>query len=315
MSVGSIPGRIRERIKRTCRSSARWLSLPLVIGALSGCAKAEVNEPSGPASPPPGDAGVGPVRIAYGPDPLQFGDLRVPRALGPHPVAVVIHGGCWASSFGLDLMDAMSDDFTRAGVATWNIEYRRVGDAGGGYPNTFTDVGLAIDKVRDLAPTYNLDLKAVITVGHSAGGHLAVWAAARHKLPAASALRGESPLPLHAAAPLAGIFDLASYLNSNSCGELVDDLMGGTPVEVPQRYAEASPSKLSPIGVRQALIHGSADDIVPIAQSSAYHDGAEEAGDPEVSLEIIQGADHFDVITPASPKWPQVREKILKLVE
>src|SRR5262245_38970909 len=162
----------------THRRLAR-LGLSLALGVLS-----LYGNPGGHAPAVPSAAAQSPdttaVRIAYGPHPLQVGDLRIPSGPGPHPVAVVIHGGCWVNLFGLDLMDAMSDTLTAAGVATWNIEYRRIDDPGGGYPHTFLDVGLAVDTVRDLAPRYNLDLGRVITVGHSAGGHLGLWAAARY---------------------------------------------------------------------------------------------------------------------------------------
>ena len=123
------------------------------------------------------------ARVAYGPDSLQFGELRLPSGHGPNPVAVVIHGGCWLSMADLHVMDRFSEALTDAGVATWNIEYRPVDNPGGGWPGTFTDVGLAVDHVRDLAREYSLDLTRVMVVGHSAGGHLALWAAARHRLP------------------------------------------------------------------------------------------------------------------------------------
>jgi acetyl esterase/lipase len=257
-----------------------------------------------------------PVRIAYGSDdPLQFGDLRMPSGRGPYPVAIVIHGGCWFNTFGLDLMDAMSDNLTAAGVATWNIEYRRIGDPGGGFPNTLTDVGLAVDKVRELAPMYNLELGRVITVGHSAGGHLGVWVGARYLLPVGHLLRGPDPLPLHAAVALAGIMNLAEYLNLNLCGELVDDFMGGSPSEVPKRYALASPSELLPIGLDTTLVQGTLDDIVPPELAEHYREDAKDAGDHHVKLKKIHDANHFDVITPTSLAWPQVQKAILKALD
>jgi acetyl esterase/lipase len=207
-----------------------------------------------------------PIRITYGSDDLQFGDLRLPSGLGPYPVTVVIHGGCWSNFFGLDLMDDMSDALTAAGVAPWNIEYRRIGDPGGGFPNTLIDVGMAVDKVRDLAPVYHLDLSRVITVGHSAGGHLGLWVAVRHRLPAGHLLRGAAPLLLSAVVTLAGIPNLAESVALNVCigdapggGVAVPYaavLMGGTPDQVPQLYAVASPSELLPLSLRQTLIHG-----------------------------------------------------------
>jgi acetyl esterase/lipase len=228
---------------------------------------------------------------------------------------VSIHGGCWTSFIGLDFNDALSDALTDAGLATWNIEYRRTQDPGGGYPNTLTDVGMAVDKLRDLAPIYNLDLDRVTTVGHSAGGHLGVWVGARHLLPVGHPLRGPDPLPLHASAPLAGIMNLAEYLNINVCGEFVDDFMGGTPEEVPERYALASPSELLPIGLDTVLIQGTIDDIVPPELAENYRHDAKDAGDHRVKLKKIHGADHFDMVTPTSPEWPKIEKAILKAVD
>ncbi|UQA62849.1 alpha/beta hydrolase [Polyangium aurulentum] len=299
-------------------SSKVRLGLALSLVALGGCASPEGNKSATPApssSAVTEDPTVAPVRIAYGPESLQFGELRVPPGPGPHPVAVVIHGGCWLDQYGLDLMTDMSEVFKGAGIATWNIEYRRIGDTGGGYPNTLTDVGLAVDELRELAPKYRLDLKRVVTVGHSAGGHLAVWVAARPKLPAGSALRGSDPLPISAAVSLAGILDLAESLDLKVCNGLAAKLLGGAPSEVPGRYAEASPSKLLPIGVRQVLIHGAADTIVPLAMSQHYLDAAKAAGDGAVELKPIAGGDHFDVIKPSSPKWPEVMAPIVALLQ
>jgi acetyl esterase/lipase len=228
---------------------------------------------------------------------------------------VVIPGGCWTSFVGLDFNNAMSDALTEAGIATWNIEYRRTQDPGGGYPNTLTDVGMAVDKLRDLAPIYNLNLDRVITVGHSAGGHLGVWVGARHLFSVGHPLRGPDPLPLHASVALAGIMNLAEYVNINPCGEFVDDFMGGTPTEVPERYALASPSELLPIGLDTTLVQGTMDDIVPPELAEHYRDDAKDAGDHHVKLKKIHDANHFDVIDPTSPAWPKVQKAILKALD
>jgi acetyl esterase/lipase len=286
------------------------LGLSLALGVLSLYGHPGGPEPAVPSAAAQG-ADTTAIRIAYGPDPLQFGDLRIPSGPGPHPIAVVIHGGCWVNLFGLALMDAMSDTLTAAGVATWNIEYRRIDDLGGGYPNTLRDVGLAVDTVRDLAPLYNLDLGRVITVGHSSGGHLGFWVAARHRLRPHHPLRGKHPLPLAAAIALAGIPNLAESLEINVCRGFAAVLMGGTPDEVPKRYTVASPSALVPLGLRQVLIHGTADEVVPVAMSEHYRETARLAGDPQVFLKKVQDAGHFDMIDPTLPHWPQVFERIL----
>ena len=245
----------------THRRMAR-LGLSLALGVFSLYGNPGGHEPAVPSAAAQGTDTTA-IRIAYGPAPLQFGDLRIPSGPGPHPVAVVIHGGCWVNLFSLELMDAMSDTLTAAGVATWNIEYRRIDDPGGGYPHTLLDVGLAVDTVRALAPLYNLDLGRVITVGHSAGGHLGLWVAARHRLRPRHPLRGKNPLPLAAAVALAGIPNLTESLDLNVCRGFAAVLMGGTPDEVPKRYTVASPSALVPLGLRQVLIHGTADEVVP----------------------------------------------------
>jgi pimeloyl-ACP methyl ester carboxylesterase len=138
---------------------------------------------------------------------LTYGDLRLPKAKRPkagYPVAVIIHGGGWTSSWGHDYVDPFAESLTRAGVATWNFEYRRVGNPGGGWPGTFLDVAHGTDFLRKLAPRFHLDLNRVVVIGHSAGGHLAVWDAARHKIPKDSPIYTPNPLPLRGAVSLDG---------------------------------------------------------------------------------------------------------------
>lgn len=280
----------------------------LALVALTGCGAVDDGEPTVAAAE--SALTTSPIRITYGADPSQFGDLRLPCGHGPHPVAVVLHGGCWTSAFGNELMDAVSEDLTEAGIATWNVEYRRILEGTGGYPETFLDVGTAIDTLRTLEHTYDLDLHNVVTVGHSAGGQLGIWAAARHKLAPTSPIYIANPLPMHAAVSLAGVHDLARTEEDDTCLDFAMELLGGTSDEVPERYAETSPIELVPIGVDQVLIHGTADDLVPPYMSYDYRDVAREAGD-HVKLKKINGADHFDIIEPTYSKWHQVRNKIL----
>ena len=293
----------------------RSLGLAFAFVFLFACAGPEASRPPEPAtsSSSTGGAATGPVRHSYGSDPAQFGDLRLPTGPGPFPVLVVLHGGCWLDLYGKSLMDGMSESLTKAGFATWNVEYRRVGSPGFAYPVTLTDVGLAVDALRDLAPAHSLDLGKVFTVGHSAGGHLAVWVAARPKLPAGNALRGADPLPVAGAVSLAGILDLGESLELDVCGDAAAKLLQGTPTEVPARYAEASPRALLPIGVRQILVHGDADGIVPLVMSTHYLDAAKAAGEKDVTLQAIAGGDHFDMIEPSSSKWAEV-EKVITSV-
>ncbi|WP_233192848.1 alpha/beta hydrolase [Sporosarcina sp. P29] len=218
-------------------------------------------------------------RYYYGDLDYQFGDLRIPNSEGPHPVAVVIHGGYWKSDVALDTIADLAKSLTKHGIATWSIEYRRVGQAGGGWPGTLTDAALAIDYLAELAKNVNLDLSRVVTIGHSAGGHLALWLAGRHRLPEKSAINtSNSPFAVQGAISLAGVADLSLMEDVLSAGEKilknkfnpVRDLLGGTPLEVPERYEQASPIRLLPLGVPQVLIHGALDNIIPIGISQGY---------------------------------------------
>lgn len=252
-------------------------------------------------------------RIAYGSDPHQFGELRLPRGTGPSPVAIVIHGGCWSPKYGLGYMGNLCAALTEAGLATWSIEYRRVGDRGGGWPGTFHDVAAAADFVRQLSKQYALDLKRVIAVGHSAGGHLALWLAARSKLSRDFELYEKNPTELRAVVSLAGIPDLARAGREGVCDDMAHQLLGGTPAKFSERYRQASPSEMLPLGVKQVLIHGHADKHVPLQLSVAYADQARKAGD-DVELITISGAGHFEVVTPSAEAWSTVRAGALNTV-
>jgi len=301
------------RPPRPClRDARRHVSLLVSLVLLAGCAGPEASIPPEPAaSSGAAMRPTGPARLSYGPDPSQIGDLRLPKGEGPHPVMVILHGGCWASGYGKDLMDGVSESLTKEGFATWNVEYRRLGNAGGGYPGTLTDVGLAVDALRDLAPTHHLDTTKVYTVGHSAGGHLAVWVAARPRLAPEHPLRGADPLPVAGTVALAGILDLVESVDLGVCGGAAATLLGGSPTDVPARYAEASPRALLPLGVRQMLVHGENDGIVPLVMSSHYEDAAKAAGEKDLTLKVIEGGDHFDMIEPSSTKWADVSQAIV----
>lgn len=219
--------------------------------------------------------------IGYGEDALQFGELRLPETSDPHPVIVFIHGGCWLNQFSLDHVSAMSRALANQGYAVWTPEYRRVGDAGGGWPGTFEDIVRSIGVMSELSPEHSFDLNRVVMTGHSAGGHLALWLAAQNNLP----LRG--------VVSLAGICDLKAYERlGNDCAASLPGLLGGTSRDVPERWAKANPIELLPIGIPVSLIHGERDTTVPLSQSESF---AAAAG---CELQVVRGGGHFDMVSP-----------------
>ncbi|MFL5734797.1 MAG: alpha/beta hydrolase family protein [Chloroflexia bacterium] len=259
--------------------------------------------------PPPSGA-----RLSYGPDEHHFGELRLPPGDGPHPTLIVIHGGFWRARYDLLHIGHLSAALTAAGFATWTIEYRRLGNPGGGYPGTFHDVAQATRHLTDLAPHHNLDLSRVATIGHSAGGHLAFWLAACHNIPPGDPLHVDNPLPLAGAISLAGVSDLRRAWELGLSDTVVEQLLGGTPFQVPARYAAASPIELRPLGVPQTLIHGTEDDIVPYEISVRYHAAAQSTSDA-VHLIPLPGAGHFEPIDPRSKEWPTVESAVRSLLQ
>jgi acetyl esterase/lipase len=256
-------------------------------------------------------------RIAYGGDPSQFGELWLPPGSGPHPVVLMIHGGCWRADLpGLELMDHAAADLRRHGLAVWNIEYRRIGHAGGGYPGTFQDVAAAADHLGPLAGAHDLDLGRVAACGHSAGGHLAVWTLARPRLPAESPLWRAAPLRPRGVVSLAGIIDLAAYHadGPDACGgpgtieALVD-----APARGERAYDDTSPPRMLPLGARQVIISGELDPITPSRFGAAYGAAAQAAGDQAHVIDI-PAAGHFELIDPAAPAWRRVRAELLRLL-
>jgi acetyl esterase/lipase len=260
------------------------------------------------------------TQISYGPETLQFGQLYSPNTPGPHPTVILIHGGYWRARYDLGLMVGLAEDLASRGIAAWNIEYRRVGDPGGGWPGTLQDVARATDYLRVLAPAHNLDLQQVISIGHSAGGHLALWLAARPKIAQVSPIAGtfidrqaiNEPLALAGAISLAGVVDLKLAWQLNLSNGAVVELLGGSLNDVPERYAAASPAAMVPLGVPQVLIHGTRDDNVPLQVSQAYASAAKAVND-NVTLIELPGIDHFDVIDPSSTAWVTTIEVLQKL--
>ncbi|MBI4787464.1 MAG: alpha/beta fold hydrolase [Chloroflexi bacterium] len=254
------------------------------------------------------------ARIRYGAEPQQFGDLRVPNRAGPHPVVAVVHGGFWRNRYDLEHIGPLCAALTGNGIATWSVEYRRLGDPGGGWPGTFLDVAAAVNHLRTLAPQYNLDLERVVTMGHSAGGHLALWVAGLGRVARDSAIYVSDPLPLRAAISLAGVIDLRRASESRLSSGVTHELMGGSPAEFPERYAAASPMELLPFGVRQFLLHGTQDDNVPFEISQRYYGAARAKGD-DVELIELPGIGHFELIDPESDVRPRLLDAVRSATE
>lgn len=261
-------------------------------------------------------------RVQYGAWPQQFGDLRVPE-LGEGeraPVVMFLHGGWWKARYGLEYGGHLCAALKADGIATWSIEYRRVGDAGGGWPGTFEDAAAGYDFLATLAKSYALDLGRIVVVGHSAGGHLAFWLAGRTRIAVESPLRVLQPvLPMRAVIGLAGAVDLRLVIELAGKGRFthtrdeVVRLMGGTPTEVPERYGAGNPGELVPLGVPQILLQGSRDDQIPKRLAVEWARRGRGLGD-RVEVMRIAGADHYDVVDPESKAWKRVRLAILRAV-
>jgi acetyl esterase/lipase len=267
--------------------------------------------------------GAADQRLAYGAEALQFGELRLPSGKGPYPVVVLVHGGCWSDHLpgldpratAMDLLRPMAAALTSAGMATWNVEYRRNLNPGGGWPGTFQDLSRATDFLRTIAAKYNLDLKRVVVAGHSSGGQLALWLAARPKIPASSALYSENPLPLKGAVDIDGPIDLASVqpMEQQVCDiPAITQFLGGTPAEQPARYRESTIASYLPTGVPQVLIAGALLERL-LKNADEYASQTKAAGD---SFRIIklEGSNHFAMLSPKSPYWPTVRDTISSLL-
>lgn len=234
--------------------------------------------------PPPAAADE---RIAYGPLPKQFGDLRLPAADDQlSPLAVVLHGGYWRAIYNLIHTGHLCEALKAAGIASWNVEYRCQGDVGGIWPGAGDDAAAAVDFVGELVQRYPLDRGRVVLVGHSAGGQLALYATKAARLPVVA---------------LGAVTNLRESAERTGPDGAVARFMGGMPSEADEGYAEASPIELLPLGVRQVLIHGDADTDVPYGQSVAY---AEAAGD-EAELITLPGTGHFELIDPQAREWPR----------
>ncbi len=256
-------------------------------------------------------------RYPYGPEPSQFADLRIPKGAGPFPVVIVIHGGCWRARFAtVQNSAALADALRDEGYATWNIDHRNIDQIGGGWPGTFQDVAKAVDNLRVAAQDYSLDLGRVIALGHWTGGHLALWAAGRSRLPEGSVLSSASPLALRGAVAFGGIGDLdiaRGHLDKICRGDVIDQLMGGSPAAVGANYALGSPVELLPLGVPQVLINGTEDIAVPLEFAHAYAKLATEKGDT-ASVVVVEGAGHHEYMAPGYMTWPHIKKVVRQLL-
>ncbi len=248
-------------------------------------------------------------RCRYGPHRSQRADLYLPAGAGPHPVMVTVHGGSWQARYGKIVMRGLVGDLCKRGWAVWNIEYRRVGEAGG-WPQTFEDVAAAIDCLSELdAP---LDLERVGILGHSAGGHLALWAAGREKLPRGAPGTCGTPACIHPRCVIsqAGVCDLLDgYRRWN--GGAVKALMGGSPEQFPVRYAVADPLTRVPLSIPVLLVHGVEDATVSVELSRSYERAAREAGG-NIELVEIEGraGSHRAHIDPSGEAWEAVISRL-----
>lgn len=237
-----------------------------------------------------------PMRYAYGNHPSQFAELSLPAAETPAPVVVVIHGGYWSASYGLELGRPLAIDLVERGFAVANVEYRRMGD-GGGWPQTGQDVSAAVDALRDRAPG-RLDLNRVVVLGHSAGGQLAGVLAARR----------DAAVPVKGAVLQAGVLDMVRGAEAGLGGGAVENFLGGSPTEKPESYAQASPIALVPLEVPSVCVHGTSDTLVPIEQSERFV----AAASAQAGLLTFDG-DHFEPITVGTKAWGMCVDAVQRL--
>lgn len=246
--------------------------------------------------------------IPYGDKALQLVDLWLPQAEGPHPTVLMVHGGCWTTQIAdRRIMNWIADDLRKRGIAVWNIDYRGVDREGGGYPGTFLDAAAAADALAANAGKYDLDISRLVAIGHSAGGHLALWLAARPRLPASSPLRTSDPIGIKTVISLGGLPDLeeAARPPGSGCGtEVIAKLTGGN-------FADTSVPRLKPLGVKQILINGEQDQVIPTSYAEGYAGPMRTAGD-DVEVRMIDRTGHIELIAPETAAWASAVAEIEK---
>jgi acetyl esterase/lipase len=237
-------------------------------------------------------------RIFYGSESKQFCDLRVPALPIERPVAIIIHGGFWRARFALTYMGHLCESLRQAGIATWNVEYRGVGDPGGGWPGTLEDIEAAVYRLGSIAGQHHLDLSNLIALGHSAGGQLALYLA--------------SKFPMRAFISLGGVVDLKHACKLKLGEGAVEAFLSGSPRSVPERFAASDPVALLPFGTRLRLFHGREDSTVPLEISERFAARARGEGDDTLVFPLAGG--HFEPVDPATPQWEAVRDEISRIV-
>jgi acetyl esterase/lipase len=254
-----------------------------------------------------------PRTIAYGADPLQHVELWKPAGKGRFPVVLMLHGGCWQTAVAkADIMHRLAADLVGRGIAVWNVEYRGVDIPGGGYPGTFQDAAAAADMLGRDGPKLGLDTRRVVAIGHSAGGHLALWLAGRPRIARTSALWSAHPLAIAGVLSQGGLPDLPLTKSdaAEACGaDTVDRLVGPPTPAHPDPYADTSVDRQLPIGVAQILVNGAADPIAPPRFAAAWVAKAKAAGDRVTSI-VVPDQGHFELITPGTPAWAEELKSI-----
>jgi acetyl esterase/lipase len=251
-------------------------------------------------------------RVAYGSAPSQYAELFLPQGAGPFPVAVLVHGGCWTEQFGgIAQLRNMAGALVKRGIAVWNVEYRRVDEAGGGYPGMYEDMHAALDALAAQGKTRRLDLERVVAVGHSAGGQLVQWIAGRARIPATSVLHRTAMLPVRAVVSLGGLADLRREraLIKSSCGRDTPELAGLPSATRPDVYVDTNAAELVPNGSHTILVTGELDTISPPRVAHDYAARARALGD-SAEVVILPGASHYDEVAASSPSWPLVAAAI-----
>ena len=252
--------------------------------------------------------------IKWGAGATDIADLWLPEGAGPHPVVLMVHGGCWQKAIAdRTLMNYAAEELRRNGLAVWNIEYRGVDEDGGGYPGTFLDVAHAADALRDQAAKYNLRVDRIAAFGHSAGGHLSLWLAARHKLPAGSPLHMDKPLKIASVLNSGGLADLkasAPVTLPDCLASVMDKLTGPPSASRLDVLSDTSPAEMLPIGVRQISLNGEKDGIAPPMLGEGYTARAKSAGDP-AEVVVIPNTGHVELIAPGADAFKRETE-ILK---